>query len=201
MSKGATEESFSSQEFLTKLRDREPESIERLVRAYTEHLYRGALGLGFDSNSAREVVQNVWTTFFDVVAKFEGRSHVRTFIFGILYNKASELRREDARFDSPDPVEKILESRFDVDGRWSQPPVDPEKFLLASETMALIQKCLDALPLTQRMAFTLKEIDGHGSSDICNILDVTVTNLGVLLYRARNRLRECIEGKARTKPT
>ncbi|PIP95766.1 MAG: RNA polymerase subunit sigma, partial [Bdellovibrio sp. CG22_combo_CG10-13_8_21_14_all_39_27] len=31
--------------------------------------------------------------------------------------------------------------------------------------------------------------------DICKILDVTTTNLGVLLYRAKNRLRECVETK------
>ncbi|MBI2605074.1 MAG: sigma-70 family RNA polymerase sigma factor [Deltaproteobacteria bacterium] len=192
------DQSLSSPLFLNRLRNRDAGAIETVVKSYTEHLYRGALGLGFDAHLARELVQSVWTTFFDVVGTFEGRSHVRTFIFGILYNKASELRRENARFDSVDPIEKILESRFDVSGKWSQPPVDPEKFLMASQTMALIQKCLDSLPLMQRMAFYLKEIDEHGSSDICNILKVTVTNLGVLLYRARNRLRECIESNART---
>lgn len=199
MSKTEDKENYRSPEFLAKIRSRDPAAIERLVQSYTEHLYRGALGLGFESNSARELVQNVWTTFFDVAQNFEGRSHVRTFIFGILYNKALELRREDARFDSSDPVEKVLEARFDADGKWTAPPIDPEKFLMASETMSLIQKCLDNLPVAQRMAFCLKEIDEHGSSDICNILKVTTTNLGVLLYRARNRLRECIEGKAGSK--
>lgn len=198
MGKGNSDQNLSSPQFLALLRSRDPEAIETVVKSYTEHLYRGALGLGFDTHMSRELVQNVWTTFFDVVRSFEGRSHVRTFIFGILYNKASELRRENVRFESADPIEEVLESKFDADGKWSQPPVDPEKFLMASETMTLIQKCLDSLPLTQRMAFCLKEIDGHGSSDICNVLNVTVTNLGVLLYRARNRLRECIEGKTQS---
>lgn len=198
MSKGTSDQNLSSPSFLERLRNRDAEAIETVVRSYTEHLYRGALGLGFDTHMAHELVQNVWTTFFDVVGTFEGRSHVRTFIFGILYNKASELRRENVRFDSADPIEEVLESRFDPDGKWTRPPVDPEKFLAASETMTLIQKCLDSLPLTQRMAFCLKEIDEHGSSDICKILNVTVTNLGVILYRARNRLRECIDGKAKS---
>lgn len=199
MSKGNGDQNLSSSWFLERLRNRDPEAIETVVKSYTEHLYRGALGLGFDTHMAHELVQNVWTTFFDVVGAFEGRSHVRTFIFGILYNKASELRRENVRFDSADPIEEVLESRFDANGKWTNPPVDPEKFLAASETMALIQKCLDSLPLTQRMAFCLKEIDEHGSSDICKILNVTVTNLGVILYRARNRLRECIDGKAKAR--
>jgi len=190
---------FRSEEFIVRLRDRDPDATEAVVRAFTEHLYRGALGLGFDAVGANELVQNVWTTFFDIVPRFQAKSHVRTFLFGILYNKAKELRREDQRFTSSDPVEEVLETRFDLHGRWAQPPVDPERFLMASETLTLIEKCLESLPLTQRMAFCMKEIDEHGSSDICKILDVTVTNLGVLLYRARNRLRECIEGKAKAK--
>ncbi len=199
MSAAEVLKSFASPEFLSRLQDRDRDAIEAVVRAYTEQLVRGALGLGFDTHQAKDLAQSVWATFFDVVSKFEGRSHVRTFIFGILYNKAMELRREQNRFDTRDPVEEILEQRFDSHGHWIRPPMSPDQFVETSETLELIEKCLDTLPLTQRMAFCLKEIDEHGSSDICKIMDVTVTNLGVLLYRARNRLRECIEGKATPK--
>ncbi|HAZ14683.1 MAG: hypothetical protein A2X86_12555 [Bdellovibrionales bacterium GWA2_49_15] len=188
---------FRSSVFVGRLTNRDPDAIESVVRAYTEHLYKGALGLGFDSNIAREIVQSVWVTFYDVVPKFEAKSHVRTFLFGILYNKASEQRREQKKSHNHDPIEDVVEARFDENGKWTKPPIDPESFILATENMKLIEHCLDGLPLTQRMAFCLKEIDDHDSPDICNILNVTVTNLGVLLFRARNRLRECIEGKAR----
>ena len=188
---------FRSSEFVERLINREPNAIESVVRAYTEHLYKGALGLGFDSNTAQEVVQSVWVTFYYVVPNFKAKSHVRTFLFGILYNKASEQRREQKKSSNHDPIEDVVESRFDSNGKWVRPPIDPEKFVIATETMALIEGCLDGLPITQRMAFCLKEIDDHDSQDICNILNVTVTNLGVLLYRARNRLRECIEEKTK----
>ena len=45
------------------------------------------------------------------------------------------------------------------------------------------------------MTFILREVEGFGTDEICNILEVTRTNLGVLLYRVRNRLRECLEAK------
>ncbi|MDA2932810.1 hypothetical protein MYX82_00550 [Acidobacteria bacterium AH-259-D05] len=45
------------------------------------------------------------------------------------------------------------------------------------------------------MAFVLHEVEGFSSDEICKILDVTNTNLGVLMYRVRNRLRECLEAK------
>lgn len=186
---------FNDSGFLARLKSRDHEAVSALVHAYTEQLYRASLGLGFTQDAGSELVQSVWVTFFDVLPNFQGRSHVRTFLFGILYNKASESRRDQRRFDTSDPVDEVMDRRFDSNGHWARPPIDPERFLEGAETLGLIEKCLEALPLTQRMAFALKEIEEEKSSEICKILDVSITNLGVLLYRARNRLRECIEGK------
>jgi RNA polymerase sigma-70 factor, ECF subfamily len=195
MKEAEKSKSFTSEEFLNQLRARDHAAVTAIVRAYTEQLLRTSHGLGFDQNSAQELVQSVWVTFFDVLSKFQGRSHIRTFIFGILYNKASEIRREQRRVDSNDPIEDVLETRFDSVGHWIKPPISPEEFLIGAQTMDLISKCLNSLPLNQRMAFSLKEVEDYETPEICKILDITVTHLGVLLYRARNRLRECVEGK------
>lgn len=181
-----------------------PENIvtelsEALVHEYTEALLKGALSLGFSVDDGKDLVQSVWTTFFENKSKFEGRSHIRTFLFGILYNKAHERRRETKRLIPDDQIENLVDSHFDERGRWRSPPMDPERFLQATQTMQLIEDCIDGLPLNQRMAFCLREIDEHGTSDICKILDVTVTNLGVILFRAKARLRECIEHKAKNR--
>jgi DNA-directed RNA polymerase specialized sigma24 family protein len=42
------------------------------------------------------------------------------------------------------------------------------------------------------VAFTLREVEGFETSEICNILGVSANNLGVMLYRARNSPRECL---------
>jgi RNA polymerase sigma-70 factor (ECF subfamily) len=189
---------MNSEQFLASLRAREPKAFEQVVRRYTEHLLKAALGLGFAHEHAHDLVQNCWATFFDVAPRFEGKSHLRTFIFGILYNKAYELRRENTRADtSGEEIENILNARFDAKGNWITQPVNAESFLIASETMALIKKCIDALPVSQRMAFSLKEIEEEETKEICNILEFTNTNLGVILYRARNQLRECVEAKSK----
>jgi len=171
--------------------------VEDLVRDYTESLLKGALSLGFPIDDAKDLVQSVWLTFFAAGDKFEGRSQLSTFLFGILYNKAKERRRTDDRQVPDEQIDKLVDSYFDERGRWSKPPIDPERFMQASQTMTTIEKCLEILPVSQRMAFCLREIDEHGSSDICKILDVTSTNLGVLLFRAKAKLGECIERKAK----
>ena len=192
----SNKENLNDPVFLKKLVQRESEAVSTVVRQYTTPLLRAALGLGFDEVRSQELVQNVWTTFFDVVANFQGKSHIRTFVFGILYNKASEMHREDQKARQRDPIEEVMEKRFSEEGHWIRPPVDPERFHQSTQMLELIQRCIELLPLNQKMAFSLKEVDDRSSNEICNILEVSTTHLGVLLYRARNQLRECIESKA-----
>ncbi len=59
----------------------------------------------------------------------------------------------------------------------------------------MVYDCLETLPAVQRIAFHLREIEEITTPEICKKMAVSTTNLGVLLFRARNRLRECIERK------
>lgn len=67
--------------------------------------------------------------------------------------------------------------------------------LALREFHGALQSCLDRVPDRQRLAFVLREVEGFETDEICNILEISANNLGVLLYRARNRLRECLEAK------
>jgi len=188
---------FSEPEFIQALKNREPHAVEQLVRAYTGQLYRASLGLGFDDLAAHELVQNVWATFFEQLPNFQGRPHIRTYIFGFLYNKPPEARRDRNRYDVSDPIEEVVDRRFKEDnGHWIQPPGGPEEALIREETLAEIEKCAEGLPVSQRTAFWLREVEQYTTTEICKIMNVTTSNLGVLLYRGRNRLRECLQSLA-----
>ena len=89
----------------------------------------------------------------------------------------------------------LSENRFNPDGSWARPPQPVDLQLYRTEVGKLIEDCLEVVPTQQRMAFILREAEDLGTGEICKILAVTRTNLGVLLYRGRNRLRECLETK------
>ncbi len=76
-----------------------------------------------------------------------------------------------------------------------QPPADLERILLSKEIGHLIRGCMEHLPFNQRQAFLMREVEDLDTNEICKILDVSVTHFGVLLFRARARLRECLESK------
>lgn len=184
---------FADPGFLERLRDRDPEATEAVVTAYLPQILRAARGAGFDASQAEDVAQATFLTFLEVVRRFEGRSRVRTFLFGILYKKVAEARRGLGRDRRTEDIDEVLESRFDPDGGWSSPPRPIDLRIHDAEVRQRIEECLDTIPMSQRMAFMLREVEHLETDEMCQILDVSRTNLYVLLYRARNALRKCLE--------
>lgn len=178
-----------------RIRDRNPEAIEEVVHAYLPQILRAALGAGLDQPLAEDVSQSTFATFIESAHRFEGRSHVRTWLFGILYNKISETRRRQKRDRETDDIDEVFEQRYSSGGFWSNPPRAVDATVFDKEARQGIEDCLEEVPPKQRMAFVLREVEDMESDEICNILEVTRTNLGVLLHRVRNRLRECLETK------
>ncbi len=181
--------------FAERIRERDAQALEEVVRRYLPQILRAAGGAGFAAQPAEDIAQDTFVTFIETAPRFEGRSHVRTWLFGILYKKVAEARRNLGRDNEMDDIEEVLEQRFDQAGSWARPPSPVDAEVYHPEVRQGIDGCLDRVPTNQRMAFVLREIEGMGTQEICKILEVTRTNLGVLLHRVRNRLRECLEAK------
>ena len=182
-------------DFPRKFREREPAALRAVARLYLRQIFRAARGAGLDTERAQDVTQEVFATLIETAPRFEGRSHIRTWLFGILYRKIAEGRRKIVRDARTDDIDACVESRFDPDGTWLRPPGDIDAGLRSAEIREALADCMEAVPTAQRMAFILREAEGLSTAEICKILDVSRTNFGVLLYRARNRLRECLEAK------
>lgn len=185
---------FESDDLLARIQAQDREALSRVVRENLRPVLRAARGTGLSPADAEEVVQEVFKTFIETAPRFEGRSRIRTWLFGILYRKLSENRRKAARNEHED-LEAVFESRFSADGHWTQPPRRPDQDLEAHELRQQLRRCLGHAPAAQRMAFVLREAEGLSTAEICKILGVSRTNLGVMLHRVRNRLRECLESK------
>jgi RNA polymerase sigma-70 factor (ECF subfamily) len=155
-------------------------------------------------------VQDAWLGVLNGLARFEGRSSLRTWIFRILTNQAKTRGARERRsvpfsslFGGDEPGEPAVDpTRFRDSGRWighwSIPPRPwqddtPEALLLSGEARARIQDAIDALPASQRQVITLRDIEGWSAVEVCNTLEITETNQRVLLHRARSKVRRAIE--------
>ncbi len=187
--------SVDDPDFAARIRQRDAESLEEVVRLYLPQVLRTARAAGLGPQLAEDVAQDTFVTFIEVAPRFECRSHVRTWLFGILYRKIAEARRQVRRDLEMDDIEEVFEQRFNSAGSWTRPPRPVDREVYDAEIRQGIESCLDLVPTKQRMAFVLREIEELDTEEIRKILDVTSTNLGVLLHRVRNRLRECLEAK------
>ena len=187
--------SIEDPQLAERIRAADPEALQAVVKAYLGQIHRAARGAGLDAERAEEATQATFTTFIEKAESFEGRSHVRTWLFGILYHKIRETRRQLHQERQMDDIDDSFEKRFDARGSWVRPPQPVDVQLYASEIRELFEDCLESVPTQQRMAFVLREVDGLNSDEVCKILNITNTNLGVIIYRVRNRLRECLEAK------
>src|SRR5581483_1471228 len=94
------------------------EELSRLVSEHTAVLLRGAMAMGFPQADAEELVQDTFVAYLKARERFQGRSSLRTFLFGILYNKGAELSRKKRREEGVDDIEKVFDAGFDSGGHW-----------------------------------------------------------------------------------
>ncbi len=198
MSCGVLVMTVDDPDFPARIREGDPEAIQIVVRMYLQQILRAARAAGLEPQHAEDVTQATFATFIETASRFEGRSHVRTWLFGILYKKVAEARRAVGRDSQMDQIDAVVEQRFKAGGSWMQPPRPADGQVWDAQVREGIEGCLDEVPSQQRMAFILREVEGLATPEICKILEVTRTNLGVVLYRVRNRLRECLEAKGIT---
>jgi RNA polymerase sigma-70 factor, ECF subfamily len=195
---------------LARLRQGDEGAFDDLVMRHHSALIRMAVGYVADREVAAEVVQDTWMAVIEGLDRFEGRSSLRTWIFGIMIHKAKDRGVREKRhttfssfeFLDDDSEEMIDPSRFHQSGEWAGhwvfPPQPwdeqtPEKLLASQQAVTAMNKAIEALPQILKDVLILRDIEGVDAKETCDILKISETNLYVRLHRARERVRQAVE--------
>jgi RNA polymerase sigma-70 factor (TIGR02943 family) len=178
------------------------------IDAHGDCLYRFAFMRLRDASLAEDVVQETLLSAIQAVTSYTGKAAERTWLIGILKhkivdhyrknNKQVQLTEEDTDLSG---TERFFERPDKWDGHWAVPlrPVDPEQspeqVMERGEFWDVMKACLSALPDRVANVFTLREMDGLTSEEICDALGLSSSNFWVIMHRARMQLRRCIEIK------
>jgi RNA polymerase sigma-70 factor, ECF subfamily len=189
------------------LRSGDEHAFMMLIERYHSAMFRLALIYAGSHAVAEEVVQETWLSVIQGIGRFEGRSSLKTWLFRILTNRAKTRGMREGRSvpfsalrdpadDSAEP--SVEPERFDnLHGHWTSSPGDwsevPEERLLSSETQACIQAAIAALPPNQRTVITMRDVEGWGAEEVCNVLGISESNQRVLLHRARSKVRQALD--------
>jgi len=174
-----------------------PLELER----HRPYLLRFALLQLRDKSAAEDAVQETLLAALQGAARFAGQSSVRTWLVGILKHKIIDSIRKTARAV---PVEsRVAEDRaedaeafFADDGHFAEAPgewASPDRSLEERRFFEALERCLQALPKSTATAFTMRELLGLETEEICKELGISPSNCWVMLHRARLSLRACLE--------
>ena len=186
---------------LTRLLAGEQKAFRELVATYQSAMRAVAYAI-VGSRNADEVVQDAWLAVVRNLEGFQGRSSLKTWLLTITANTAKTRlkhnRREVLLDDIPSPHGTIGDERFAADGHWLLAPHawhqdTPEALLTEAELRECLEKTLACLSEQQGSVLHLREREGLELEEICNLLQVSLSNVRVLLHRARLKVFATLE--------
>jgi RNA polymerase sigma-70 factor (ECF subfamily) len=199
----------SDEELVARLQSGDETVFASLVDAWSGGMLRLARSFGSTDESAAEVVQEGWLAVVAGIARYEGRSSPRIWVYRILVNIAKRRGargNRSVRWSSLSPADEddgstVEPGRFRSPGEphaghWREFPTrwpSPEQLILAGEFRSRVAAALAQLPDRQAAVITLHDIEGLSSAEVCSILDISAGNQRVLLHRARAFVRARLE--------
>lgn len=150
---------------------------------------------------AEDVVQDTLIAVLEKPEQFAGQSSLRTYITGILKHKIIDVLRASKRvqqFDVADDQSEddVIDALFKADGHTMEKPRawgDPDATLEQKDFFRVMEICLENLPAKTARIFMMREWLELETEEICKELGISTSNAWVMLYRARLKLRECLD--------
>lgn len=154
---------------------------------------------------AEDMVQEALAAAFAGERGFAGRAALKTWIFAILRNKIVDHFRASGRVTNVSALapeeaglDQAFEALFKANEHWARdsrpaPWGDPEEALVQQRFWVVFDACLNHLPASTARVFMMREFLELETAEICSALEITAGNCNVILHRARNGLRRCLD--------
>ncbi|HYD81170.1 MAG TPA: sigma-70 family RNA polymerase sigma factor [Paucimonas sp.] len=175
--------------------------LHRQLEAMRPALLRFALLQLRNESQAEDVVQDALIAVLEKPGRFAGQSSLRTYVTGIMKHKIIDVLRSSSRERQFEPAEDqsdddLIDSLFTNDGHTHELPRnwgDPDATLEQKDFFRVMEICLEKLPAKTARMFLMREWLELDTEEICKELGCSASNAWVMLYRARLRLRECLD--------
>lgn len=156
--------------------------IREALKSHEEPLVRFAFRITGDLEEARDVVQDVFLRLcHQDRSQIEG--HLSAWLFSVCRNRALDLKRKGAG------MKTISSEQIAFDPERGAFPATSD-LVSRREHLSQILYAVDDLPLMQRDALRLKFSEGMSYREISQVIDTSVSHVGVLIHSALKTLRQ-----------
>lgn len=140
-----------------------------------------------------DILQETWINIFKNIHSFKHQSDIQTWMVRIAINAANHFHNKSAQLRTNQNIDD-QHDLFHENGSWKHPlhkwshSASPEEIHSSDQLSAIIDREIAALPEQQKAVLTLHDIENINFEKICNILDISNSNVRVLLHRARQQI-------------
>ncbi len=179
-------------DLVRRLKQRDPDAMEALVRAHGSKLYGVAFQFMRNETAAQDVVQEALLSVWHKIATFEGRSSFTSWLYRVTANAALMKLRKEKRHQ----MDVSIDGNKDDDAYRPLQLEDarplPSGVLQGEELKARIQSAIDRLPEPYRSVVLLKDVEEFSLEEIAELTRASVPAVKSRLHRARLTLREAL---------
>jgi len=155
-----------------------------IVDRYKDRAFSLLCGILKNKLDAEEALQDSFIKAFNALKSFRKDAKFSTWFYKIVYNTglsliSSKKRQMQMEMNSIDDIHYIKDS-------------DDEVYSLTENSKDYLIKMVDKLPVKNSLILILFYLDGFSLKDISEVLNLSIVNTKVLLYRSRNLLRDLL---------
>ena len=171
------------------------EAFNELVNRYGDKIYRLSLRITRNPSDAEDVLQEVFIILVEKLDTFHEESKFSTWLYRVTANASFIHFRSEKKYRDELSLEEYVSYGKDVTLKgveikdWSD---RPDEVLLSKEVMEIIESEVNKLPVSYRVVFHLRDVEGLTNSDVAKIFGLSLTTVKFRIYRARLFLRDRI---------
>lgn len=179
--------------------------MEDWVNQYSDEMYSWAFYKTSSKETAEDLVQETFLSAFNKIESFLGKSQPKTWLFSILNNKVVDYYRANAKSKqnfrlSEESGFELSDGLFNTTENWVNKEINSiwnqdEELLDNLEFNLVMQNCMDDLPQKWKTAVVSKYLSTKKTEEICQELEVKVSNYWQIVHRSKLLLKKCIETK------
>jgi len=179
-------------ELIDRLKQGDETAFKTIVEQWKDMVYNTILGIVQNDTEAEDLAQDVFIKVFEKVGTFKGDSKFSTWLYRIATTTALDHLRSKKRKKRFGFLQSLTGSGGDEKEQipdFHHPGVNLDN----KERAAVLFKAIDALPESQKAAYTLHKLEGLSYRDVSEVLNTTVSAVESLMSRANQNLRKQLE--------
>ena len=158
-------------------------TFESIYDSYFDYAWRSLRRLGVEEANVDDAVQDVFIVVHRRLSQFEGRSSLKTWLYGIVIRVASDYRRSVKR---KGPSEELKDTVVDQ----SQP--SPDELAARNQALDILDRLLGQMDDSKREIFVLTEIEQLTAPEVAEVLNIKLNTVYSRLRAARKSFEEAM---------